>query len=292
MKNQQKPKRSHPKWRIIKLVLVCLAVLFLFDAAVYEPRHPVLRAYQVNIPGLPSRLDGFKVVQLSDIHRRRITPDIAIKRAVAIANSTHPDAAVLTGDYISRKYGDIKPCFDMLSHLKTRYGIFAVLGNHDHWLDADAVSSSIRKHGIVLLNNDNVRLSNGLYIAGIDDLISGNPKPGATVKGIPHNEPIIMLAHNPRTVDGFEGRRGLFLCGHTHGGQVNFPPIPRNKLPFSIDPYYVAGLYPHGKILVYVNKGIGMVNPALRFQCRPEVTLFVLHSIKSDKNESWSLIDK
>lgn len=263
--------------RRLLVALAIVAAAMLVDATIYEPRHPVLTVYHVAVPDLPANLDGFRIVQLSDIHRRRFVPDSVIARAVEMANSTNPDAVVLTGDYVSRNPEDIQPCFDMLSRLKPRLGKYAVLGNHDHWTDAKAVSESITRHHIKLLDNASARLSPGLYLAGIDDQWVGSPDVKAAFKGVPKDAACVMLSHTPMAVPLFAGHKGLLVTGHTHGGQVTIPFIPRNRLPGLLGCPYTEGWYRDGNLLVYVNRGIGMINPPVRFRCRPEVTLYILH---------------
>ena len=270
-----KPKKS-TRTRLL-IVLAILAAAVLFDAVIYEPRFPQLNTYDVAIPNLPADLDGFRIVQLSDIHRRRFVADSAIRRAVEMANATNPDAVVLTGDYVGRDPANIEPCFDMLCKLKSRLGSYAVLGNHDHWTGAKAVSDSITRHHITLLDNAGTKLGAGLYLAGIDDQWAGSPNVDAAFGGVPKDAACVMLSHTPKAVPLFAGHNGLLITGHTHGGQVNIPFIPRKCLPGLSGRPYVDGWYKEGDILMYVNRGIGTINPPVRFFCRPEVTLYVLH---------------
>ena len=261
------------KWAFVALSLACLV-----DAALYEPLHPVLVTYNVSLPGLPKQLDGFRVVQLSDLHRGMFVRDLHINRAVGLANATHPDIAAFTGDFVTHSASNAAPCCRDLSRLHTRYGSFAVLGNHDHWTDAAEVSKAIVQSHITLLNNVNVRLPNGLYVAGIDDEWSGTPVETAALSGVGTSDPCILLAHSPLSVNRFNGRTGLLLVGHTHGAQVNVPVLSQAWLSVIHCRAYRAGMYGHGRLLMYVNRGIGFVFPPLRFLSRPEVSLFILHS--------------
>lgn len=237
----------------------------------------MLVTHNVSIAGLPDSMDGFKLVQLSDVHRRRIVPDVVVRRAVDLANSTNPDAIALTGDYEGRLKTDVEPCWRMLGKLRARRGVFAVLGNHDHWTGADVVSSAIQRRGIVLLNNSNAKLGAGLYICGIDDRWHGSPDARAALKNVPDDAALVMLSHDPEGVDLLRSRAGLMLSGHTHAGQIQLPLPGKWRYPGIRNWRFHEGWYRVGKIRVYVNRGIGMINPGVRFRCRPEVTLFVLH---------------
>jgi uncharacterized protein len=259
------------------LALVGLAALFLAYCWLFETRQPVLTAYDVTLPGLPRELDGFRIVQLSDMHRSLVVPDSLIRGAVRLANSTHADIAVLTGDFVSHNANNAKPCAQMLSRIRTRKGLYAVLGNHDHWTNAGMVSKAIKSQGIVLLDNSNARLGTGLYLAGIDDKWAGKPDVGTAFRWIPQGSCRVMVSHTPLAIDLFKGRQGLLITGHTHGGQVLVPFVPRRRLPGLKGWHYIQGWYREGGILMYVNRGIGTVNPPIRFRCQPEVTLYVLH---------------
>lgn len=268
------------KW--VKILLLA-AVLLLVYSRVIEPRSIQLTTYHIAVPGLPSNQDGFKIVQLSDLHRRYAVPDDVIRKAVKIANSTHADAVVLTGDYVGHTKSDIDPCFDMLKNLHTRLGSYAVLGNHDYWTDSEAVSSSIRKHRINLITNKSAKVADGVYIIGVDDEWTGHPDSAAAFKNVNSRACCIMICHSPMSVTRFKGHRGLLITGHTHGGQIDIPGVPRNLLPGLKGWKYIRGWYSTGDIMMYVNRGIGMINPAIRFHCRPEVTLYVLHPAKGSR---------
>lgn len=275
--------RARTLRRRLALILLLAAATVLVDALIIEPRAPVLSTYHVAVPNLPARLDGYRIVQLSDIHRRAAVPDSAIRKAVALANSTHADAAVLTGDFVGKGSAHIEPCFGMLAQLRTKRGSYAVLGNHDHWGRLDEICLAMRRHGVKLLNNSNAQVERGLYLVGIDDLWSGTPDVPSAFAGIDPGKTCVMLSHTPQAADLFRGHDGLLITGHTHGGQVQIPLIPRNRLPGLKGWKYIEGWYRVGGVLMYVNRGIGMIIPPVRFRCRPEVTLFVLHRASDNR---------
>jgi len=261
----------------LKRVVILLLLAFVIDATFYEPFHPVLTTYNVAIPGLPRRLDGFRVVQLSDLHRSLIVSDGLIRKAVVIANSTRANVAVATGDFVSRNARNAAPCCRILKGLRTGYGTFAVLGNHDYWTNASVVGKAVTGSGITLLTNTSARLPNGLRLVGIDDEWSGRPDEVAAFRRVKNGECYIVICHSPVSIKRLSGRSGLVLAGHTHGGQVNLPVITKASMSWLHHCDYVAGWYSKANVLMYVNRGIGTVSPPLRFRCRPEVTLFILH---------------
>lgn len=270
--------RRFPRWRVfLRRVAILLLLVFVIDSAFYEPFHPVLTTCNVAIPGLPRRLDGFRVVQLSDLHRSLVVSDGAIRKAVALANSTRANAAVVTGDLVSRNAGNAAPCCRILKGLRTGYGTFAVLGNHEYWTNAVVVGNAVTGSGITLLTNTSTRLPNGLCLVGIDDEWSGRPDEVAAFEGIRASDPCVVLCHEPTSIKRLKTRPVLVLCGHTHGGMINIPGLNHLFARFARCGGYISGWYSQDKALMYVNRGIGTVFPPLRFRSRPEVTLFILH---------------
>jgi predicted MPP superfamily phosphohydrolase len=267
--------------RALRYVLGLLLLAFLVDAGLYEPFHPVLQTYDVAIPGLPKAADGLRVVQLSDLHRNLAIYDRTLRRGIELANSTHADVAVVTGDFVSRSASNALPCCRMLRRLRTRYGCYAVPGNHEYWTDAPKVCAAITRSGIRLLINGNARLPDGVYIVGIDDEWSGRPDEARALLGISRRDPCIVLCHEPTSVRRFKGHPSLVLCGHTHGGVLNIPVLVHLFAQFAHCGGYISGWYRRGSNLMYVNRGLGSVFPPLRFRCRPEVTLFILHPTKA-----------
>lgn len=275
-----KPRRRRLRRVFVVLLLVCAAAFVLLH---YNQRVE-LTAYDVDVPGLPRELDGLRVVQLSDIHRSIMVPDSLIEQAIGKANSTHADIALLTGDFVSRGERNAEPCAKMLSKLDTRLGSYAVLGNHDQWTDATAVTRALSGQGIEVLRNRHCEPVKGLCLVGTDfvgvtGLKPGHPYVRKAFRQLPQDACYVMVSHTPRAVICFQGKRGLLITGHTHGGQVQIPHVRRNRLPGLKGWKYIQGWYREGDILMYVNRGMGMVNPAVRFRCPPEVTLYVLHPV-------------
>lgn len=259
-------------WSIGAFLLACA-----IDAFVYEPYRPVLSTYDIAIPGLPATLDGFRVVQLSDLHRSSEGSDGIIKAAVDIANSTHADIAVITGDFVYRSAINAVPCCCVLGNLRAKFGSFAVLGNHDNSTGAPRVSKAINNSSIVLLNNKNVRLPNGLVVVGLSDVTLGISKDRVMFDGVEKTEPCLFLAHSQLSIDRLRGRTGLLLTGHTHGGQVSIPIVTRLVVSHFLGCNMLSGYHSKGRVLMYVNRGIGTIFCRMRFRCRSEVTLFILH---------------
>lgn len=243
-----------------------------------EPEWLVVERQTIQLPNLPAALDGYKIVQLSDFHLYPFATLDLMQRTVQRTNALEPDLVVLTGDYVLETAASIFDLAPELAKLNPRHGIFAVLGNHDHWTDAAVVKQGLMAQGIELLHNKGALLNDSqLFLAGVDDLWSGEPDIGSALAGWRAGIPTLLLAHEPDFADDFllDGRIQLQLSGHSHGGQVRVPGLGPIVLPRYAQKYH-NGLYQVGQGQVYVNRGIGVVDPAVRLNCPPEITEIVL----------------
>jgi predicted MPP superfamily phosphohydrolase len=154
-----------------------------------------------------------------------------------------------------------------------------VLGNHDHWTDPAWVSSTAESYGVTMLSNSAQRLSdaeNGLWLVGVDDIWVGAGDLERALGGVPEDSSKLLLVHEPDFADK-AARSGidLQLSGHSHGGQVRLPLIGAPLLPLW-GRRYPIGLQKAQAMWVYTSRGLGLIEPAVRFNCRPEVTLLTL----------------
>lgn len=270
-------------FRSIGLAILLMVLVLLYSVYV-EPRWIAVSRYDISLPGLPKSLDGTTVVQISDLHRSSRVPDDLIKNAIDRANAEHPDVAVITGDFIGKRIDDASVCAKLASKFEAPMGTYAVLGNHDYWNGVKELKKSLKKNGITVLVNRNRKLKPGLYIIGLDDDWSGKPNPRKAWRGVDLKSGQLILAHSPLTADKLIGRKGLMLTGHTHGGQFTIPFVRRSRLPGLRGSKYISGWYKESSILMYVNRGIGMVMAPIRFRCRPEISVFRLHSASYKSN--------
>ncbi|MDY7039765.1 MAG: metallophosphoesterase, partial [Chloroflexota bacterium] len=184
----------------------------------------------------------------------------------------------LTGDFVYRSARYAEQCAQELAALESTHGLLACLGNHDLWEDAPLITQALTGAGIKVLVNAGMSLADGaLWVAGVDDVWSGQPDLDAALDGASSEATVILLAHEPDYADVVSGHGGvsLQLSGHSHGGQVRMPIIGSPILPY-LGQRYPIGLYHIGELVLYTNRGIGTTYPPVRFNCRPEVTLIVL----------------
>src|ERR687894_193693 len=145
-------------------------------AAFAEPYALSVEHVSVSLRRLPRQLDGLKIVHLSDIHHSPFTGREQVARAVEVANSLQPAIVALTGDYVSHEREFVQPCAEMLGRLKARRGVYACLGNHDNWVDADLVTDLFTLAGIRVLNNEGLRFEDrgaSFWLAGVQDTMVG-----------------------------------------------------------------------------------------------------------------------
>lgn len=248
-------------------------------AALVEPRRLTLDRVVIGLPGLPARLDGLRIGLLSDLHRGPYVSQEQVGQAVETIQSESPDLILLAGDYVTGSAGFAPSCAAELGRLDAPYGVYACLGNHDHWTDPEQVADALEKEGIQVLRNRAVEPVTGLWVAGVDDVWEQRADLAATLAEVPPGASVILLAHEPDFADevAADGRVALQLSGHTHGGQVRLPIIGPPVLPY-LGRKYPAGLYRIGPMQLYVSRGVGLIAPPVRFLCRPEVTVLELRS--------------
>ncbi len=269
-----------------------------FYATQLEPQWIEVTRPHIQISGLPGSLDGVTVAQLGDFHLGPHVSTEQVRRAVEITNALEPDLIVLTGDFVSGSATHSAACAAELAALEAPRGVYAVLGNHDNWTDPDVVAGSVAGAGIPVLR-DEARMievaDSRLWLLGIEDtgftagVLGGffgdfraawaekRRRLAEMLEETPEHEPRLLLVHNPDFTEMLpEGRVDLALCGHTHGGQVRLPFVGSPMVPSFFGNKYASGLVRGPKTQVYVNRGIGLIAPAVRLNCRPEVTLLRL----------------
>lgn len=241
-----------------------------------------LTVERVEIPlkNLKPALEGLKIVQLSDLHLYPYTQLDLIQQAIQTTNALNPDVVVLTGDYVLSTAEAIFDLAPTLSSLNARYGVFSILGNHDLWTNADVIRAGFAANGLPVLHNEGIDLDIGgelLYLAGVDDGWSGQPDLKTALNKHRGEIPVILLAHEPDLADQFagDGRVSLQLSGHSHGGQVRVPGLGALVLPH-LGQKYDQGLNRVNDMWVYTNRGLGVIPPPVRLNCRPEITEITL----------------
>jgi len=247
---------------------------------------------RIPLPGLAPELSGLRIVQISDLHIGNGLEGSRLARMVERTNALDPDVIVLTGDLFDSDPGCVEHGARVLSGLRARHGVYAVLGNHDVYTGADRIVEALARFAprLRLLRNELVRLplAAPLYLAGVEDPGRDWSARSLEVEGLtrvaaarPADGPSLLLVHRPEVFEQ-AARLGfpLVLAGHTHGGQLALPtPGGRYNLARLVTPL-TRGLYRSGASVLYVNRGLGVGGPPLRVNCPREITSFVLEAVE------------
>jgi len=241
----------------------------------------------VDLPGLPEALRGLRIVHLSDLHIGNGLEEERLAALVERVNAMEPDLVALTGDLFDFDPRHVEDGARRLGGLRARLGVYAVLGNHDHYTGRELVAEALGRHapGVQLLRGDLVRVPGDapFYLAGVDDPGADWTARGVLLaelealrEGFPADGPVVLLIHRPEAFPqaqqlGFP----LVLAGHTHGGQLALPGSGHLNLARIITRYH-RGLYRENGSILYVNRGIGVAGPAIRFNCPREIATIEL----------------
>jgi uncharacterized protein len=257
------------------------------DSTLIEPNRPRLIRKEIAFRRWPSRLDGFTIALLSDFHYDTHFSVHPIRLAVEVVNGLHPDLIALTGDFVSvpwfgnsrKAAADAEPCAQLLQKLQAPHGVWSVLGNHDVFSDAGRVTNALDAVGIPTLSNRSVTIEKDgarFWLGGVDDVLGGTADLPGALHGIPSDEAVVLMAHEPDYADYVAGYPvDLQLSGHTHGGQFRIPFMRPLYLP-PLAKKYVWGLFKIRELMLYTNAGIGTVEVPIRWNCPPEITFITV----------------
>lgn len=250
-----------------------------------EPEWIEVRRLDLTLPRLHPAFEGYRLAQFSDIHMdsKGMSP-ARLMRVVEMINREAPDLVAFTGDFVTRRaVCDVSHLIPPLRALRARDGVAAVMGNHEFPISRPLIHQVIREAGLTLLNNRVLTLNRAdgaqLHIAGVDSLMRRRARLDRVLRRLPRTGAAILLAHEPDTADLSAATRrfDLQLSGHSHGGQIRVPFLTQFALP-TYGQRYRDGLWQISGMMLYVNRGIGMTGLPLRFNCRPEITIFTLHA--------------
>lgn len=235
---------------------------------------------QIKLPGLPTAFDGLTIVFLSDFHCSNLIPPEFLQRIVRATNHLKPDLILLGGDYITEGKEYINVVAQVLGGLNAPLGVYSVLGNHDYWVDPDAIRAALRAVGVVDVTNSGRRITyheSSIRIAGVGDLWEDCQDLNAALDGTGQDEVVILLSHNPDYAAGLQDRRiKLVLSGHTHGGQIWLPGLGALITNSRYGTRLLRGLIPFETFQLYVSQGIGCVIVPMRRRTTPEITYLTL----------------
>lgn len=278
-----------------KLILA-IAVLFLVYIpirVIYDYNIVSLRVVEFAKKNLPDNLKGFTIAFISDIQTDRYTNNKRLERFISKVNSANPDLVLIAGDMITSTPNYINISAKYVGELKSKYGIYSCIGDHDNWAywrdngrSVKEVTEALQKNNVFMIDNgrkvvdvDNSKLNitfvTNTYVERISDETLDS------LASLDKNYDLkIFLTHQPRDkfIDAaIKHKYDLLLNGHTHGGQVTFFFPFYNLSATLIETKYVRGDFKFGDMLMVVTRGLGMSLLPLRYNSTPEVTLIVLN---------------
>jgi predicted MPP superfamily phosphohydrolase len=254
-----------------------------------EVNHQVL-----SVPKLTDAWVDKRLVHISDFHTGYVNRSY-LRRVVETVNSLEPDLLLFTGDLTDRRKGDVNLDAELgsvLSRLKpARILTLGTLGNHDYGTTyknadmADEVIDIAERYGIRIVRNEKITLD-GLDFFGLDDFWSPRFRTNLSFlqNEVDVNRPAICLCHNPDACDVpiWGDFQGCILSGHTHGGQCKPPFLPAPLLPV-VNRRYTQGFFTlDARRQLYITRGVGY-SMQVRFNCRPEITVFTLKASPTGK---------
>jgi len=267
----------------LTLVAGAVGVAGLEYTRTIEPSWIEITSVHVRMPGMAPAFDGYRIAQISDLHLGDWLTPAQLAQVVRTVNGIDADLIAVTGDFITSHAP--KHAQDLITTLRDLHapdGVAGILGNHDHWSNAGVIRSVIAESGMLDLDNAIHTLQRGsalLHIAGVDDIWERKDRLDDVLAAMPREGAAVLLAHEPDFADtsAASGRFGLQISGHSHGGQVIVPFIGPLELPLYAKKYPL-GRYQVGQMTQYTNRGIGMLQPHVRLNCRPEITVYTLES--------------
>ena len=223
----------------------------------------------------------YTIIQISDIHIGGLINKEFIKKLVDRINILNGDIVVITGDLVDTKLEFAEPALNELKNIKSKYGTYFIVGNHEYFHGVKPIIDYVNSLGIRTLENENVYIgekNKGFNLCGVYDIFgfrygAYEPDINIALQNI-ENSPTILLAHQPKYITQIEDttKIDLALCGHTHGGQI----FPFNFL-VKLEQPYVKGLHQHNEFTqVYVNKGTGFWGSPMRLGASSEITILKL----------------
>lgn len=263
-----------------------LLIAFIVLLSVYmfqiEPYWFEVVPVNITIPELAPAFNGFKIVQISDLHVDTSMNRRKLDKIVTLINQQEPDIVAITGDFFTYEPDEVNAnlLITALQKLTPQNKTIGVLGNHDYYGDSSIIREILAQSNVLELSNSIYTIERGqaqLKIAGLDDYWYKKSRLDLVLAQLDMDDVTILLIHEPDFADisAPTEKFALEISGHSHGGQVRFPFRQPDVLP----PYgqkYPLGRYQVGSMIQYTNRGLGMIPPAVRLNSRPEITVFTL----------------
>ncbi|HWP91931.1 MAG TPA: metallophosphoesterase [Thermodesulfobacteriota bacterium] len=290
-------------WLVLVISAICLVYV---PAKIYFDTKTVrTERVQVMIPNLPENLDGFKIAHISDLQADNRTVRPRMENYINAVNKLAPDIVVFTGDLVTYGEEHIDIGAEMMGRLKSRYGVYACLGDHDYWANPEIVMRSLREAGVIILENEDYTLdvkpeksglmgldmatedgsftgSTNIHMTFVTNIYSKRPnKEILKTLATEDTDPTIKIFVTHQPSDGLvrfaaKNNYDIFLAGHTHGGQVVITLFGVKLTPVLFETSFLSGQYRFDSMFVNVNNGLGLTFSPVRYNSPATVTLIEL----------------
>lgn len=264
----------------------------------FEPSSLRNEDHEIHLPAWPAECDGLRVAILSDLHVGSPHNGMAnLARVVDLTQRANPDLILLAGDYVIHdvvggSFVSPEESAEELGRLSAPAGVYAVLGNHDWWLDAERVGAALEDVGIPLLEDTSRRVETRacrFWLAGVSDFWEGAHDIELALSTVPEDQPTILFTHNPDIFPDVPPRVSLTIAGHTHGGQVYIPGVGRPIVPSKFGERFAIGhIVEEGRNL-FVSSGVGTSIIPVRFLVPPEISVLRLRGGSPERKEEASM---
>jgi len=271
---------------LIAEVIAAVIIALIFDAFKWEPTVFEVNHTDVSLTNWSPAHEGLRVLIISDIHLKNTAADMErLENIVSAANAEKPDLIFLLGDFLGatmdwrQQNATPEQIAKILKQLTAKYGVFAVLGNHDWWINGNGIWKALESSGIRVLENEVETLlvnHEPLNIIGLPDYGTRNDRFDPDVLPDPET-PSLVLAHDPDIFKEHVLPYEMTFAGHTHGGQVKIPMMGAVTASSSLMSMYTEGMFQENGRKLFVTRGIGTSLARIRFLCLPEIVVFTIH---------------
>lgn len=273
---------NYEKSKFAVLIISILSVTGLLVYGYFNAREPIINKIELNLSKENSKNSTLNIVAVSDIHLGPLSSGKWFDDIVTKINSLNPDVILLAGDVIDE---DIKPVLernlgDHLLNLKSKYGVYAITGNHEYIGGVEPAVKYLTEHNIKVLRDTAVLINNQFYLAGREDRdierFSGRKRKSIEelLAGVDNKYPVIVMNHQPTQLDDITSKGvDLSISGHTHHGQF-FPNNLITKMIYEVS----TGLVKKEDTWIYVSTGLGTWGPPIRIGNKPEIVNFIINN--------------
>jgi len=281
---------TESKWTAFSKILVgllCFPLSLAVWAFYVEPRSFSNHRSELTIPDWPAECDGFRVAVLADLHVGSPFNGLdKLRDIVELTLEREPDLVLLAGDYVIHgvlggQFVSPEDAAVELAALAAPAGVFAVLGNHDWWFDAQRVTRALESVQIPVLEDRSLSIRHGrceFSLVGVGDFWEGAHDVEAALADVPDGASTLLFTHNPDLFPRVPEGVTLTIAGHTHGGQVYLPGIGRPIVPSQFGERFAIGHIVEKDRHLFVSPGLGTSILPVRFLVPPEITILDLRA--------------